>query len=262
MVSNEKLLAELLALKTQVCRIADALQKQEDRKQYQAEYYKKKKAEKKKKKASNKLENRNKHVLEGTRDRRVPYKMWAAKLKQFYERGLSPYNYITWLAWAWNHDTFQIVPITKSGGYMHVFIGMSAQDGGRALRAKYSERDITGHVRVNTFKNKTQQDVFASALFWKWSFRVLGMVISEVDDQDWYKALGETWHRPMGVLQGPYGMYEVKHCGGSEPVYFNPDEPNLNLASKMYGLLRPTLEMGWSSTLKGFFMKTEPFIAD
>ena len=39
----------------------------------------------------------------------------------------------------------------------------------------------------------------------------------------------------------------------------NPVETDLNLASKMYGFVRPTLEMGWGAALRGFFSKEEPF---
>lgn len=258
MVSNEELLTVITELKAQVQRMADALQKKEDRKNYQSAYYEKRKTAKKKKAACSKLENPNRHILEGPRDYRLPYQRWALKLKEFVDRGLSPYNFITWLAWTWNQDTYKYTPITRSGGYMHVFIGLSSQDGGRALRSRYSERDVTGHVRVNTFKNKTQLDTFASALWWNWTFRVLGLVVSEVDEEDWYEALGETWHRPMKVLQGATGMYQIpKTC--SDPIHFDPNETDLNLASKMYGYVRPTLEMGWGAALRGFFCKEEPW---
>ena len=262
MVSIEDLLTVITALKDQVQRMADALQTQEDRKKYHAAYYKKRKAAaaaRKKNAVNDKLENPNKHILEGSRDYRLPAKKWALKLKEFVDNGLSPYNFITWLAWSWNQDTYRIVPITKSGGYMRVYIGMSAQEGGKALRTRYSERDVTGHVRVNTFKNMTQLDTFASALWWDWGFRVLGLVVQEVDEEDWYKALGESWHRPLMVLQGATGMYEISNNEGESPLYFDPNEKNLNLASKMYGIVRPTLEMGWGAALRGFFSKEEPF---
>ena len=79
-------------------------------------------------------------------------------------------------------------------------------------------------------------------------------VVGEVQGEDWYEALGETWHRPMKVLQGGYGLYEVM-----KDVYFDPDEPDLHLASKVYGMVRPTLVMGWGAALRGFFTKEEPF---
>ncbi len=113
-------------------------------------------------------------------------------------------------------------------------------------------------MRVNTFKNEAQLDTFASALWWKWAFRVLALAVSEVDEEDWYIALGETWHRPMKVLQGATGLYEIQRAC-ADPIYFDPNETDLNLASKMYGFVRPTLEMGWGAALRGFFSKEEPF---
>ena len=251
-VNIEQLVGIVLELKEQVQRMADALQKQEDRKEYQAEYYKKRKAAKKEKSRSSKLENPKGFIL-NRKDERLPFRAWGLKMKEFADRGLSPYNFLTWLTWAWNQNTYQHVPITKSGGYMHVYLGMSAQEG-RPLRSKHSERDVTGHVRVRTFRNKTQQDTFSSGLWWKFGYCVLNGVVGEVQDEKWYEALGQTWHRPMKVLQGGYGMYEVM-----KDVYFDPNEPDLHLASKMYGMVRPTLVMGWGAALRGFFTKEEPF---
>ena len=53
----------------------------------------------------------------------------------------------------------------------------------------------------------------------------------------------------MKVLQGGFGCYEVK-----PGVYFDPIEPDL-----IYGIVRPTLKMGWGAALRGFFTKEEPF---
>ena len=124
-MSNEdlqigKVLTVITELKAQVQRIGCAAEKGGP--QELPEYYKKRKINKKKKAAKNKLklENPNRHILEGQRDYRLPFKKWALKLKRFVDRGLSPYNFVTWLAWSWNQDTYQHTPITKSGGYMRV----------------------------------------------------------------------------------------------------------------------------------------------
>ena len=115
-VSNEELLAAVVQLKEQVQRIAEAMEKQQGRKSYQADYYKKKKRKAALARAVVRLPNKDRHCLEGPRDSRLPHAVWAKQLKAFAERGLSAYNYITWLAWTWNHNTFEHVPITKSGG--------------------------------------------------------------------------------------------------------------------------------------------------
>jgi len=122
-VSNEEVLAAVVSLKADIQRIAEALEKQQDRKSYQAEYYKKRKAAKAAK--LKRLENKDRHCLGGMRDPRLPHETWTKQLKAFAERGLSAYNFLTWLAWSWNHNTYEHVPITKSGGYMHVYIGLS-----------------------------------------------------------------------------------------------------------------------------------------
>ena len=247
-VSNEEVLAAVVELKEQVQRIAEAMEKQQDRKSYQAEYYKKRKAAKAAKVV--RLENRDRHCLDGPRDPRLPHAVWAKQLKAFAERGLSAYNFITWLAWAWNHNTYEHVPITKSGGYMHVFIGLSDK---KPLRAKYSERDVTGHMRVSRLTKPEQIDTFADALYWKWTFGTICNVVGEAEDEGWFEGLGESWHKPLKVAMGDFGCYEIKG------EIFDPGERNLDVANKTYGWLRPTLEMNWSAFLRGLFSKEEPF---
>ena len=174
----------------------------------------------------------------------------AQRLKQFVEEGRSAYNYISWLAWAWNHNTFDHAPITRSGGYFQVLIGLT---NGKPLRSKYSERDLTGHVRINRFVKPEQLDTFANSLWWKWTFHTLARIVSDCEDEPWFERLGDNWHRPLKVAMGGFGMYEV------QGVMFDHTERDLNIQSKAYGLLRPTLTMCWSSFLKGLFSKEEPF---
>ena len=255
---EQMILASISKLRCEVKEIADQLKKQQDRKKYHAEYYQKRKAKEAKKKKEkqvddNRLTNHNKHCLEGSRDKRLPFAEWAKVLKQFVDRGLSAYNFMTWLSWTWNHNTFRHVPITKSGGYMNVFIGMS---GDKPLRHKYSERDVTGRVRVRTFKTPVQLEPLGQALWWHWGYAVLMQVVSEVADEPWYEKLGDAWHRPMQVMQGAFGCYQIR-----EGLIFDPTETDLVLATKGYQAMRPTLECGWGACLKGLSCKEEPFIA-
>ena len=256
----KRVLAEIVQLKEQVGRMADALQRQEDvmkcledRKKYHADYYKKRKVARAKRKValSNKLLNRDKHCLDSLRDTRVPYDKWTEKLKAFSARGLSAYNFITWLAWEWNHNTYVHVPITRSGGYVQVFIGLS---GGKPLRNKYSDRDLTGRMRITKFQKPEQLDTFSDALWWKWTFRALVQVVNNVSETNWYKALGDSWDRPLKVAMGCFGCYEIKG------VTFDHTERDLAVMSKAYGYLRPTLEMCWGAFLRGLFSKVEPFV--
>lgn len=248
------LMEAIAAIKVQVERIADAMQKQQDRKEYQAEYYKKRKrtAAEKRTVARTRLNNGNQHCLgEGKRDKRLPHAAWARKLKEMAGRGLSAYNFLTWLAWAWNHNCFEHVPFTRSGGYYQVYIGTSGE---KALRSRYSERDVTGHVRVYTFKTHAQLDTYKDALFWRWSYAVLSPVVWDLDGEPWYDGLGDSWKKPFKIAQGGFGGYEV-----SDGVEFDPTERDLKIASKTYAKVRPTLEMCWGSWLRGLNSKEEPF---
>ena len=139
-MSLADVLREMALIKEQVARVADALEKQADRKKYQAAYYQERKKKAAKKKKAVGRPNPARHCLNG-RDSKLPHAKWAEQLKSFVERGLSPYNFLTWLAWEWNKNTYQHVPITRSGGYYNVLIGISD---GKPLRSKYSERDLTG----------------------------------------------------------------------------------------------------------------------
>ena len=253
MVSTEDLMAEILALKEQVQRMADAMLLKEDRKKYQAEYYRKKKAANaKKKKERSRLPNPDRSLFEGRRnDRKMPHKRWADKLREFHEDGRSIWNWLTWLAWAWNQDTWEMSPITRSGGYYHVFIGLDGN--GKAIRSKYTERDVTGHVRVNSFTSTPQLSAFADALWWKYAFRSVGYV-TDYDYEDWYKQLPKGWDKTLRLIQGNMGHVELQ-----SGLVFDQHEADLHRASKMYGLARMTLEQAWACSLKGFFATEEPF---
>ena len=259
LTGGERLILESIGkLRTEVRGLAGELKKLQDRKKYHAEYYQKRKAtnaktKKKKEVVDTRLPNADRHCLEGRRDQRLPFAEWAQMLKQFADRGLSAYNFLTWLSWTWNHNTYRHAPITKSGGYMNLFIGMS---GDKPLRHKYSERDVTGRVRIRTFKTPVQLDPFREAKWWHWGYAVLMQVVNEVADEPWYEKLGDAWHRPMKVMQGAFGCYQIR-----EGLVFDPSETDLVLATKGYQAMRPTLECGWGACLKGLSCKEEPFIA-
>ena len=248
-VTNEQLLAAVQALGTQLKAIAGALDKQQKRRDYQAAYYKKRKAAAAEK--ARRIELPNGHCLESRRDDRIPAGAWAKQLQRFVERGLSPYNFLTWLAWAWNQDTFNHVPITKSGGYMHVFIGYS---GKKALRCKFSERDITGRMRISRFTRPEQLDTLSQALYWKWTFHTVHKVVQDyAEENEWFGALSENWKKVLKVAMGQFGCYEIKG------EVWDPNERDFSVINKTYGHLRPTLDMSWNAFLRGLFSKEEPF---
>ena len=252
----KQVLDEIKGLREQVQRMADLIQKQQDRKSYQADYYKKRKETKTKARtaaSSDKILNHDRHCLNTARDKRLPHDKYIAKLKEFVSRGLSVYNFVTWLGWSWNHDTYVHAPITKSGGYMHVFIGLS---GASPLRSKYSVRDVTGRMRINTFTSPVQTDTFRDALWWNWTFATIVPMMNDLADvqEPWFKSLGPHWTNPLKIIQGGFGCYEVKG------LTFDQGERDLTIASKTYAFVRPTLFMAWAAWLRGMFSKTEPFI--
>ena len=246
----QELIAEMRQLKEQVQRMADTFQKREERREYQAAYYKRRKASKEKQVLPG-FKNLDRHCLEGSRDRRLPAAEWGEVLKSFVQRGLSPYNFLSWLAWKWNKDTFQHVPITKSGGYMHVFIGMS---GDKPLRQKYTDRELMGQVKVYRFTKKAQLEFFRDAKWWTWGFHVLGSVIFLLEDEPWFVQLKDDWIKPLRLMMGAYGCYQVRNN-----IIFDPNESDMCKASNMVGLVRPTLEMCWGACRKGLHCKEEPF---
>jgi hypothetical protein len=253
--TNQDLMVAVLKLQEEVKRMGNLLDNQKERKEYHKAYYQRRKADALAKAEAEKalaarLDNLNRHCLDGRRDNRLPVQVWTEKLKVFASRGLSAYNFISWLAWSWNHNTYKHVPITKSGGYMHVFIGLS---GDKPLRSKYSERDVTGHMRIARLTSVQQVDTLADALFWKWTFRTVANVVSEAEDEPWWEQLGERWHKPLKVAMGEFGLYEV------HGHMWNPAERDLQVASDVYARLRPTLEMNWGAFLRGLFSKEEPF---
>ena len=250
---SDKVLEAISELKEQVCRLADMLQAQQDRKEYQKSYYQRRKAARELLVQGLQLKNKERHCLEGPRDQRLPVAEWGKQLRRFVGAGMSAYNFLTWLTWSWNRRVYKHVPITTGGGYMHVYIGTS---GPKALRQKYSTRELFGRARAYRFTKPEQLELFREAKWWNWGFGVLGAVVFEYEEEDWFKALPDNWIKPMRLLMGGFGNYKLR--GG---VLFDPETFNLGKATKMYGLARPTLEMCWSSCLRGLQSKEEPFAA-
>ena len=244
----------IVELKEQVARMADALQSREDRRVYQSNYYKKRKEDKKKKAeelANARLPNTRGSHFTGLRKTNVPIKKWIEKMKQFGREGRSVFNWITWLAWSWNQDTFVFNPLTRSGGYIHVYLGMSDK---RPYRHKYCQRDVTGQLNFKTFKTPVQAETLASALWWDYSFRTIGLVYNEVREEEWFKRLDKSWVAVLTIAMGQYGFYEI----GDEWVW-EPNETNLVRLSRGYNKIRHFLEPTWKASLKGWFCKGEPF---
>jgi len=257
-VSTESLMAAIVELKEQVARMADALQSREDRRVYQANYYKKKKEDKKKKAedlANARLPNTKGSHFTGLRKYNVPVVKWIEKMKQFGREGRSVFNWFTWLAWSWNQDTFVFNPLTRSGGYIKVYLGMSNKNGRDVpYRHNYCQRDVTGQLNFKEFKSPVQAETLAGALWWDYAFRTISLVFNEVKEEDWFKKLDKSWDSVIRIAMGTYGFYEL----GDEWMW-EPNEQNLPRLSKGYNKIRNFLEPTWKASLKGWFCKGEPF---
>ena len=260
-VTNDELMRALKELTVQVQAIATALQAREDRREYHAKYYLKRKADKKRKEtevAQTRLPNTKGSHFCGHRMYNVPVKDWANALKQFADSGRSVFNWLTWLAWTWNQNTFVFSPITKSGGYFHVYIGTTTRNGKDApLRGRYSQNDLVGQMHIKAFKTKTSAETFSSSIWWDYTFRTVGLVLSEVEDQPWFKQLSRTWHDVMRISLGQMGCYEL----GTDWCWEQTEEDLVKL-SKGYNRVRHMLEPAMRATMKGWFAGDgEPFKA-
>ena len=248
---GSEIMQVLQELKGQVQRLADALEKEQDRKAYQKAYYKRRKEAREVEKLGLQMKLREVNCLEGPRDRRLPSEEWAKQLKRFVDAGLSAYNFLTWLTWTWNQRCYKHSPVTTSGGYVHVFIGTS---GDRALRQKYSTRELFGKSRCYRFTKPEQLELFREAKWWNWGFGVLGPIVFLVEEEPWFKQLPDNWVRPLRLLMGGFGDYDLRN-----DLKFDPSTFDLARGTKMYGLARNTLEMCWASCLRGLQSKAEPF---
>ena len=246
------LLEAVASMSEKLDKVLAFMEKKCVRKEYQAAYYKKRKA--KQELMARMLVNPKGHCLEGLKDKRLPFDQFGTQLRAFRERGLSLYNFVTWLAWKWNHDTYAFAPITRSGGYYNVVIGMTGTHKVEALRHRYAERDVTGHLRCSTITRLDQIDTFCDALWWKWSYRVLYQVKGASENEVWYKRLPKTWHRQLNIAAGSVGCEVLwgDYC-------FEPNERDLPKATRAYRIVRPVLTCMWNAWRKGLFSKDEPF---
>jgi hypothetical protein len=143
--------------------------------------------------------------------------------------------------------------ITRSGGYMNLFIGWSGASTDKPLRQRYSEKELLGRVRVTKFTRKEQVETFSNAPWWEFGSGILHHVVEEVKYEDWFKKLPDYKVLPLLVLQGGIGQAKV---GG---IIFDQCTYDLVKATKMYTKAKPYLEGAWGACLKGLRTAEEPF---
>ena len=82
-------------------------------------------------------------------------------------------------------------------------------------------------------------------------------MLSEVEDQPWFKQLSSTWHDVMRISLGQMGCYEL----GTDWCWEQTEEDLVKL-SKGYNRVRHMLEPAMRATMKGWFAGDgEPFKA-
>ena len=167
----------------------EALEQRAMRKKYDHEYYLKKKAKRLKKECASKLVERHRNPSKNTifsvapsacksawrsaPNLPNPLEVWTEKLKEFVAQGRRVDQYLEWLAWSWNHNTWVSQPVTKSGGRWAYYLG--ADVNGKARRQVFTNRDFTGHVKAHQTKFKgLHSDVIMSALWWNYGPSRLG----------------------------------------------------------------------------------------
>jgi hypothetical protein len=246
----------LSAVEKKLDKVLLLLTEKKGRAKYQAKYYADRRAaaEEEKKQKQKGLRNPDKNILDLPMgwDTRLGPKVeeWAEVCYRFADARKGPYAFLEWLAYTWNCCTYWCKPITKSGGYFHLFIGFT---GTKPLRSKWTENDLFGSVRRTSF-TRAQRDQFRDALWWKWGFGVLGKVVLHMkEDEARWDNLKTNFTRPLQLLMGGYGLVEVR-----QGMYFDPHEDDCVKVGKMYAHAKPDLDRGWGACKRGLFAKVEP----
>ena len=229
--------------------VLSLLRGKQSKTQYQQEYYAKKKT------LRRGLRNPDRNNLRLPRgwDIRLREKMkgWADVAFRFATDlpRPRPFDFLEWISWTWNVNTYQEKVITKSGGYKHLFIGFT---GNKPLRVKFTDNDLFGNVRRVTF-TPPQRDQFAEALWWEWGFGVLFQIKEAMGDA-LFESLAPAFKRPLLLLMGGFGEVEVR-----DNLIFDPKEEDCAKLSKAYRYAKPDLDRAWNACFKGLFSKQEPF---
>ena len=266
-MSSEELVEvrkQLRETSVKLAEVVELMQRRERRAEYQRKYYADRKAQKKRKKKAEPvrsgLENPNENnlnLLKILKDRRLlkVFPQWAEVAYGFADSGHSAFNFLQWLTFTWNVQTYWFRPVTRSGGYNHVFIGFSGPT--KALRCKYSDNELFGCVKKCSFVTKPQVEAFRDAPWWRWGYNVLGQVVfcmQEEDEKRWDR-LPLSFRRPLLLMMGGSGAFELK-----KGLEFDPYEGNPDKLGKAYGLAKMDLDMCWGACKKGLFAgKEEPF---
>ena len=249
---NRTMNEQMQKMAEQMQKMAEMLEKAHCRKAYHKDYYSRRKEEKaeNKKIAADRLEVPNKCIFQATG---LPLKKWVDKMVKFHELGKSPENFLTWLAWSWNKNTFTLPPITRSGGYNNVLIGKT---GDKGLRARYTESDMFPTVRFPKFTKMVQLDAFHSCKWWRFGARVLGKVYLLADDMEIFNKFRPRFQKLIRVMVGSTG-----ECPAGDGECFDQNQDDMVVMNRTFRKVRFALESAVAACKKGLFMKEEPFTA-
>ena len=251
-VSNAEVMEAVKTLAAQVRRIAEQLEKANDRKRYHKEYYQRRKKEKvqKEEAASTKLQvPEDRSVFRASSKVQLPVAKWLRKLVQFHDAKRPVENFLTWLTWSWNRDTFSIQPITKSGGYHNVVIGLS---GKKPIRNKHTDGDMFPKLRQR-FTSVGQIDTFSNCKWWDFGFCVLGRVFEDAKDEGVFDRLSPRYQKMIRVMVGSTG-----ECPAGD-INFDPLNTNIDEMNKTIKRVRNSIECGVAACKRGLYMPEEPF---
>ena len=214
----------------------------------QHEYYVKRKRRAHEEKYANRIKNADCNNL-SSREVRLEskFKQWAAVGIQFGLQKAQPEHFLEWLAYQYNNTTFWEKPVTKSGGYWHVFIGWS---GTKPLRTKCTDCDVFGKPKLKF--TATSQLQYCDAVIWKWAYCVLFQVLQKMEEDSRFKELPERFCKMLQLMCGAYGQINVH---GHE---FDPSLP-LHALNKIFPFVMPTLTRGMAFVKRGFVGKIEPY---
>ncbi len=253
---NDELRARLQTVEGLLQQVLLLLRAKTEEKRVRAEYNAKYYAARHEKRLLGRIKNpdRNNLNLPMGWDRRLKQKMseWAQTAYRFAEGSKTVFAFMEWLAFTWNNSTYHHKPVTRSGGYNHLFIGFS---GTKALRSKWTDNDLFGSVKRTKF-TRSQREQFSSALWWNWGYGVLGKVLVEMqEDEERWQKLPEHWTKPMLLMMGAFGMVEVR-----AGLFFDPNEEDCHKVARMYAYAKPDLDRGWAACKRGLFGKQEPHV--
>ena len=253
MVAVKALVAQNRSMAEQMQRIADQMEKAQCRKVYHKEYYKRRKEEasERQKVASERVQVPDGSIFLVRKG--LPLVKWMKKMVQFHDANKPPENFLTWLTWSWNKDTFALPPITKSGGYHNVLIGVS---GDKGLRNRHTEGDLFPRLRAPKFTKLTQMEAFRSCKWWDFGSRVLGRVYRIADDDGIFEKFRPRFQKLVRVMVGSTG-----ECPAGAGECFDQEEPNLVKMNRTFKKVRNALDTAVAACKKGLYLKEEPFTA-